>query len=159
MSAHYLPGGTSLSLRGEIPVEPAHLDIGGLDTGVKWTRLFAPSVECLGGIPDLEGVHASRVDGIGGDRQVDAAIERGRGSPALSHRSRRDRHGFRAPGSATSERVRPPDAAIVVGCPEGILGTGYAGAAGPSRITARTCSIDSASHGNSTTHHVAPAAP
>jgi hypothetical protein len=57
-------------------VEPAHLDIGGLDTGVRWIRLFAPSVECLGGIPDLEGVHASRIDAIGGDRQVDAAIGR-----------------------------------------------------------------------------------
>ena len=36
-------------------------------------------------------------------------------------------------------------------------GAGYAGAAGPSRVTARTWSTDSASHGNSTSHHVAPA--
>jgi hypothetical protein len=41
---------------------------------------------------------------------------------------------------------------------KGSFGAGYAGAAGPSRITARTWSTDSASHGNSTSHHVAPAA-
>jgi hypothetical protein len=57
------------------------------------------------------------------------------------------------------ERVRPPDAGTVVGCRvKESLGAGYAGAAGPSRITARTWSTDSASHGNSTSHHVAPAA-
>jgi hypothetical protein len=55
-----------------------------------------------------------------------------------------------------------PDRALtgtVVGCRvKESLGAGYAGAAGPSRITVRTWSIDSASHGNSTSHHVAPAA-
>jgi transcriptional regulator with XRE-family HTH domain len=48
---------------------------------------------------------------------------------------------------------------IAVGCRvKESLGEGYAGAAGPSLITARTWSTDSASHGNSTSHHVAPAA-
>ena len=38
------------------------------------------------------------------------------------------------------------------------VGTRYAGAARPSRITERTWSTDGASHGNSTSHQVAPAA-
>ena len=50
------------------------------------------------------------------------------------------------------------DAEVVAAFQAEILGAGYAGAAGPSRITARTWSTDSASHGNSTSHQVAPAA-
>ena len=50
------------------------------------------------------------------------------------------------------------DAEVVAAFQAEILGAGYAWAAGPSRITARTWSTDSASHGNSTSHHVAPAA-
>ena len=50
------------------------------------------------------------------------------------------------------------DAEVVAAFQAEILEAGYAGVAGPSRITARTWSTDSASHGNSTSHQVAPAA-
>ena len=48
--------------------------------------------------------------------------------------------------------------AEVVAAFQAELAAGYAGAAGPSRITARTWSAEGASHGNSTSHQVAPAA-
>ena len=50
------------------------------------------------------------------------------------------------------------DAEVVAAFQAELLEAGYAGGAGPSRITARTWSTDSASQGNSTSHQVAPAA-
>jgi hypothetical protein len=35
----------------------------------------APRIEGFGGRPDLEIVDAASIDGVGGDRQVDAALE------------------------------------------------------------------------------------